>query len=251
MHFSFKRFFFCFAIPVLSFMIICLPSQAQHRSGGMNADGNVLGGSTAGSGGGGYIASDGWSVAVNGGYEMPLAELKDAYRAAPTFGLSIARKYKHFIFSLTGDYRNFQPKQRTSVYEGEFNGQPFTGTQTLSDFRGIGAYFGAAYEVLITPSASLYFGLNGGYIFSDFGVTSTNPFFELDISASSNIPYLGPKLGLNFAVTNALSIGVEGRYSTNIIQATDTGTTDQGADFTVTTQGYKSAAGNITLTYSF
>ena len=230
-------------------MIICLPSQAQRRMG-TNADGNILGGSTAGSGGA-YLSNNNWGLTINGGYETPLDELKDSYRAAPTFGLSIFRRYKHFNFSLTADYRNFQPKERTSTYEAEFNGQPFTGTQTLSDFRGIGAYLGVSYEVLITPSASFYFGLNGGYILSSFSVTSSNPFIDLDISASSNIPYLGPKLGVNFALTNTLNIGVEARYSTNILQATNNGVTDEGADFTISTQGYSSAAGNITLTYSF
>lgn len=250
MHFSPKRLVYSFAIPVLSLMIICSPSQAQHRSGGMNADGNILGGSRAGSGSR-YLAMTNWGLTVNAGYEIPLAELRDSYRGAPTFGISLSRRFNHFNFSLTGDYRNFQPKERTSSYEGEFMGQPFTGTQTLSDFRGIGAYLGASYEVLITPSASFYVGLNGGYIFSKFSVSSTSPFLDLDFSASSNVPYLGPKLGLNFAVTNTLSIGAEVRYSTNIVKSHDAGLTDQGAEFTLTTKGYSSAAGNITLTYSF
>ncbi|MGY3215453.1 hypothetical protein [Mucilaginibacter sp. HD30] len=246
MHFKFKRLFYFFVIPVLSLMVICLPSQAQHLSGGMNADGNLLGGSKRGSGGA-YLPTEGWSLAANGGIEAPLGDLRDSYKSAPTFGLTLSKKTNHFILSLTTDYRAYQPKQISYPIEVEFNGQVIAaGEIGISNFTGVGAYLGAAYEWLITPSASFYAGLNGGYMFSKYSFT-TETLQDITVtSQTNNIPFLGPKLGLNFAVTNRINVGIEARYSVSLAKTK----VDEFFDAPITPD-FKAYAGNLFLIYNF
>lgn len=212
----------------------------------MNADGNLLGGSKKGSGGA-YLPTEGWSLAVNGGYESPLGDLRDSYKSAPTFGLTLSKKANHFIFSLTTDYRAYEPKQVSFPIEVEVNGQVVTaGEIRLSNFTGVGAYLGIAREWLITPSASIYAGLNGGYVFSKYSFTVETPLDVTVESQTKNILFMGPKLGLNFAVTNRINIGVEARYSVSIAKTKPDDTFDAPI-----TPDFKAYAGNLFLTYNF
>jgi len=231
-------------------MIICKPSQAQHRSGGMNADGNLLGGSKRGGGGLGYLPTEGWALAVNGGYETPLGDLKQTYKAGPTFGLTVINRWKHFILSGTVDYRIYQPKIRTGIYEVEVNGQMVAaGEINFSNFNGLGLYLGAAYEVQITPGSSFYAGVNLGSIRSSYSYSyskSQGVEFDVPETPPSTIGYVGPKLGLNFALGNNIILGAEARYSFSV-----SGVSINSFDGTSSTEGFKSAAGNLFLAYSF
>jgi hypothetical protein len=251
MHFTFKRLLYTFAIPVLSLMIICLPSQAQRRSGGLNADGNLLGGSSAGSASGGYLPTEGWAVALNGGYETPIGTLKETYKAGPTFGLTVINRRNHFMLTGTVDYRTYQPKVSSGPFEVEVNGQLVAvGEVSLSNFNGLGLYLGAAYEVQITPGSSFYAGVNLGSIRSSYSYSfsSDYPGIEFDDPEmpSSTIGYVGPKIGLNFALGNRISLGAEARYSFSV-----SGVSINSFDGTTSTEGFKSAAGNLFLAYSF
>lgn len=246
MHFNLKRLFHFFVVLVLSLTIIYLPSHAQHRSGGMNADGNLLGGSKAGSGGG-YIPTAGWTIAANGGFEKPLGDLKDTYKAAPTFGITLSKRTNHFILSAAVDYRQYEPIQSVYPIELEFMGQTtIIGSITINNFKGIGAYVGGAYEMLITPGSSFYIGLNGGYIFSSTTLTIDDGTTSESGSVKDNIPFISPKIGLNVAVTNRINLGVEARYSVGISKGNYNITT---AD--TPTQSFKSVTGNLFLSYSF
>lgn len=247
MQFRFKRLFCFFAVPVLSLTIICLPSQAQHRSGGMNADGNLLGGSKRGSGGGGYISTEGWAVAVNGGYEAPLGDMREIYKAAPTFGATLMKKWNHLIFSGTVDYRSNKPKLSSFPLPIDISGQIVDGEVIYGNFSGVGLYAGVSYQTLITPAASFYVGVNGGTIISsyDFAVNYEGLFSIAD-RAKVNVTYVGPKLGLNFAITNRVSLGVEARYSVSLAKADYTDPTSD-----TVTKGFNSVAGNLFLSYSF
>lgn len=230
--------------------IFWLPAQAQHGSPGMNADGDLLGGSASGSGGGGYLAAEGWAVAVNGGYETPLGKLKETYKAGPVFGLTVINRWNHFILSGTIDYRIYQPKIRTGIYEVEVNGQPVAaGEINFSNFSGLGLYLSASYEVQITPGSSFYAGVNLGSIRSSYSYSyskSQGVEFDVPEMPSSTVGYVGPKLGLNFALGNKISLGVEARYSFSV-----SGVSIDSFDGTTSTEGFKSAAGNLFLAYSF
>lgn len=226
-------------------MIISTSLQAQHRSNGMNADGNLLGGSNAGSGGA-YIPTEGWAIAVNGGYETTLGELRDIYKAAPTFGLSLIERRNHFIFSLTADYRSFLPKQASFTFPYEVMGQTINGEIIYGNFQGVGVYAGAAYQMLITPSAGFYIGANIGSVFSKYEYVATvEPYYSETGGESKKMNYVAPKIGLNFAVANSLTLGVEARYS---LKFGGTYNSRSGGSFS---EGYNSVAGNLILAYSF
>ena len=212
----------------------------------MNADGNLLGGSNSGSGAA-YIPTSGLSIAVNVGYESPMANVKEAYKAAPTAGITLSKKMNHLIFSGGIDYREYVPKEAVSPIELEYLGQTTTvGTITISNFRGVGAYVGAAYETLITPASSFYLGVNGGYIFTLNTLIVDDGTDIQSSSVKTNIPLLTPKIGLNFAVTNRIGIGLEGRYTLGLAKGYYNVTM-----LDIPTQSFKSVAANLILQYNF
>ncbi len=221
-------------------------AYAQHRSTGMNAEGNLLSGSRAGSGGSGYIPSEGWAIALNGGYEMPLGDIREFYKPAPTFGATIMRRWNHFIFSGSVDYRVYQPKQSSFSNPVNVGGQITTIEVMYSDFSGMGLYAGAAYEMPITYAASFYVGLNVGTIMSnyDYAILQDNVPVYTD-RLKTNVTYVGPKLGLNFAVAKGLILGVEAKYNVSLAKASN-----DPNDNSVT-KGFNSAAANLFLSYSF
>lgn len=223
-------------------MIICLPSQAQHRSGGMNADGNLLGGSKKGSGGA-YLPTEGWSLAVNGGYESPLGDMKNDYKGGTTFGITVRKKARHFTFSGTVDYRQYKPKQAFSELDPT---QPGLGTVTIDNFTGIGIYVSSTYEFLITPESCVYIGLNGGYIYSSTNVEITTPLGSVSSPSKMRSPYIAPKIGLNFAVTNAITVGIQAKYSLSM-----TAVYDSPISMPEYTTSFGSMAGNLVVAYNF
>ncbi|MFD0751214.1 hypothetical protein ACFQZS_13770 [Mucilaginibacter calamicampi] len=245
MYLSLKRVIYSLAIPVFYLMVNCFSAQAQHRSVGMNADGNVLGGSKSG-GGGAYLPTEGWFLAVNGGYEAPLGEMRDIYKPAPTFGVTLMKKWNHLVISGTVDYRNNQPKQSSFPLDIDINGQTATGEVTYGNFSGIGIYAGVSYEALITPGASFYVGVNGGTIISKYDyAVSYEGIFAIADQAKVNITYIGPKLGLNFAINSRISLGAEARYSVSLSKA------DQDPSSDTVSKGFNSVAGNLVLRYGF
>ena len=249
MYFNLKRVLYSFALPVLSIMIFCLSSQAQRRSGGMNADGNLLGGSSAGSYDGGYITSDGWSASVNLGYENPTGELMSIegvtieYKGGPTAGLTIGKKVDHVTVSGTVDFRQFKPKQPFSELDPT---QPGFGSLVIDNFTGIGIYFSSTYEFLITPGSCVYVGLNGGYIFTSTNAVVNTPFGIDNYPSKSRAPFIAPKVGLDFAVTNAINVGIQARYGLKM-------TAVYSSTFTQPeyTTSFGSIAGNLVVTYNF
>jgi|GEM_PF-1713163 len=248
MHFSFKRLFCFFAIPVLALLIICLPAHAQRRYGGMNADGNLLGGSTASSGSVAEIPTSAWSIAQNTGYETPLGDFKDIYKGAPTFGISVFKRWNHLIIGGTIDYRSYTPKASSVAYPVDEANPNIIAAISYSKFTGIGAYVSAAYEVPIVPSASFYIGANLGSIFSKYSyeLTVGESYTEHGGGNYGQMPYIAPKLGLNFAVSNAITVGIEARYSLKY-----GGGSYNSREGGSVTQGFSSAAGNLVLAYNF
>ncbi|PJJ84126.1 hypothetical protein [Mucilaginibacter auburnensis] len=221
---------------------------AQHRSVGMNAEGNLLSGSRAGSGGG-YLPTSGWGLSVHGGYENPIGSITEIYKGGPSFGLNVINRWNHLILSGTVDYRSFVPKNRVLPLEIKINGQLVAdGEITLTNFTGLGVYLGAAYEFMITPGASFYAGVNLGAIRTDYNGTysGTAEAETTEEPTKSTTPYVGPKLGLNFALGNKISLGVEAKYALGLGKLNFT-----SIDGTPDTQGFKSVAGNLFLTYSF
>lgn len=229
-------------ILLILFIVCYLPANAQ-RTPGINADGDVLSGSNYNSGG--TIRQDGWSVALNSGYEAPLSDLGEVYKGAPTFGFTLARRVGNFVFSGTADYRKYKPKQSEFSY---YYDDQTSLTATYSNFSGVGFYAGVAYELPISGLIDIYGGVNGGYILSKYSLYATDgQFIEASVeSANSSISYFGPKLGFNFLVGGNFSISLEGRYSLSV-----TGANYNSREGSSVTPGFSSYAANVFLVYGF
>jgi hypothetical protein len=232
-----------YSILFILLVIIWSPSNAQRRNTpGINGDGDVLGGSSHNSGG--YTAQDGWLVSLNGGYESPLGDLKEIYKGAPTFGVTVRKRMGSLVYSGTIDYRKYKPKQSTFTYTDE---DVYSYTATYGDYSGIGLYGGIAYELPLGGLVSIYGGVNGGYMITKYEMSMQDgEDVILSESASTSAIYIGPKAGFNVAVSNNMSIGVEARYSLGVVGA-NYNSREGGS----VTPGFNSYAGNLFLTYSF
>ena len=245
MHFHFyNRFNFraAFVIIVL-FTTISLPLYAQNGSRGINADGDVLGGSSYNSGG--YGLRDSWMIALNGGYESPLGDLKDIYKGAATFGLNVRKRMGNLVYSGTIDYRAYKPRQRSFAYTVD-DVNYFTAA--YSNYTGAGIYLGIAYELPVSGLVSVYGGINGGFILTKFKLSGQDDdgstYFSQ--SATDQTTYIAPKAGFNILVSENISIGIEAKYSIGIAGA-NYNTRDGGS----VTRAFNSYAGNLFLIYSF
>jgi len=231
-------------IPVFFlFVILSLTANAQRNTPGINGDGDMLGGSSYNSGG--IIRQDGWSIALNGGYESPLGELKDVYKGAPTFGITVNRRVGNVVYSGTVDYRSYKPKQAEFLYN--YYDQAFL-TAVYSNYRGIGGYLGIAYEVPISGLLDVYVGVNGGFMLTSFSMDASDDegYVGLSSSSSSSTSYIGPKLGFNCAVSSNFSIGIEGRYSLGF-----SGASYNSREGGSVTSSFHSYAGNLFLVFNF
>ncbi|TFF33896.1 hypothetical protein [Mucilaginibacter psychrotolerans] len=223
---------------VLSLFIFC---KAHAQTRGMNADGDVLSGSNRSSGG--AVRQDGWLIAFNGGYESPMGDLKDSYKGSPTFGFSVMRRMDHLLYSGTIDYRSYKPL--ADKIQISYDGTDYYGA-TFSNYKGIGAYLGIAYE-LSAGDINFYGGVNGGFVLVSYKITvdDTN-FSSIESLSNGQSTYIAPKVGFNFMLSNNIGIAVEGRYSLGVVGG-NYNTRSGGS----TTPGFNSVAGNLFLTYSF
>ncbi|TWR29318.1 hypothetical protein FPZ43_10190 [Mucilaginibacter pallidiroseus] len=238
---SLTRTHICAVLLTLFFVTLISFNANAQRSPGMNADGDVLGGSTRSSS---AIRSDGWQAAINIGYESPLGELKDIYNGSPTYGINVLRKKDHLLFSGTIDYRNYKPKYADFSYIDE---DGYYYSSKYSRYRGIGLYLGVAYEISFDGQFSFYGGLNGGFILTSYKSTINSDFYSGTYEVSNyRTNYVAPKLGFTYMLTNNVSIGLEAKYSLGV-----TGATYNTRDGGTTEKGFNSYAGNMFLTYCF
>lgn len=219
----------------------CLTAHAQ-RTAGMNADGDVLGGSNSSSGG--VIRQDGWLLVLNGGYESPLGDVKESYQGSPTFGISVMRRMGNFLYSATVDHRAYKPLADliSITYDDENYFEA-----SFSKYKAIGLYLGVAYEVPLSGDINFYGGVNGGYMLVSYKILVNDPnFSSIEEASNAQNTYIAPKLGLNFMLSSRIGMALEGRYSLGVIGA-NYNSRSGGS----TTKGFNSVAGNIFLTYNF
>lgn len=218
-------------------LLMCLSVNAQ-KSRGMNADGDILSGSTHSSGG--FVQEDGWMLGVNGGYESPLGDVKQSYGGSPTFGINVLRRKERVLYSATLDYRSYKPLQDSSSVT--YDGTNFYNAK-FSNYRGIGLYLGVAYELPL----SVFAGVNGGTMLISYKITIDDPnFASTEQYSNAQSTYIGPKVGLNFMLSRNLGLMLEGRYSLGVI-----GGSYNSREGGSVTKGFNSYAGNAFLTYNF
>jgi hypothetical protein len=227
-----------FVLTLLSYS----PIFAQRRgSGGINSDGDMIGGSTHNSGG--FIREDGWGLSLSAGYETPNGDLKEIYKGAPTFGLTLTRRMGNIVYSGMVDSRMYKPRQDVYIYSEE--GFPDI-YQAYSKYRGIGLYLGVAYELPVTGFIDIYGGVNAGFVFTSFKAIASDGTTEVTASADTQVGYIGPKIGFNVAISNNISIGVEGRYGLAF-----SGGGYNSREGGSLQNGFNATSGNLFITYNF
>ncbi|MES2267240.1 MAG: outer membrane beta-barrel protein [Bacteroidota bacterium] len=229
---------------VFSFLLImiCSAANAQRRSSGMNADGDLLGGSSYNSGG--YIMQDGWAMAISGGYESPQGELKEIYKGTTVFGASVRKRMGNIVYLGTIDYRAYKPRQSSFDYSED--GVSYY-TASYSNYTGLGVYAGIAYEVPLGGLLSIYGGANAGFVFTKFTMTAGDGESTfLSASASEKATYIAPKAGFNIFLSEKISLGIEAKYSLGAVGANYN--SREGGSIT---PGFHTLAGNVFLIVQF
>ena len=210
-----------------------------------NNGGLTYGGSSGGSNGSGGFGST-WAISLSGGYDVPTGDLGTTFKAAPTFSFSVLRNYGDFTFNTTIGYVSYKPKVDTFYY---FGNDPTQGYIQYGNFSSLEIYAGVAYNVQVADNAKIYFGANIGTYYNFFSYTSNDGQGNIDSeNTTESQSYIAPKLGVDFMVSDNLSLGVEAKY--NFMLSSDSGTGD-AYDSGYTTTVNKSFSGNVALTYHF
>jgi len=218
-------------------------TDAPKRSnGGLTFGGN--GGSGGSSGGGGFGST--WAIQLAAGYDAPTGDLGTTFKGAPTFSFSVLRNYGDFTFNTTIGYVSYKPKLDTFYFYGN---DPTEGYVHYGNYSTLEFYVGAAYNISVGDNAKVYIGANIGTYYNFFSFDTNDG--EGDISSANSTQsssYIAPKLGVDFMVSDNLSLGIEARY--NFSLSSDSGSGD-AYDSGYSTTVNKSFAGNVALTYHF
>jgi hypothetical protein len=202
------------------------------------------GGGSSSGGGGGFEST--WAISLSGGYDVPTGNLGTTFKAAPTFSFSVLRNYGDFTFNTTIGYVSYKPKMDTFYFYGN---DPTQGYVQYGNFSSLEIYAGAAYNVHVADNAKIYFGVNIGTYYNFFSYTSNDGAGDISTSnTTESQSYIAPKIGVDFMVSDNLSLGVEAKY--NFMMSSDSGTGD-AYDSGYSTTVNKSFSGNVALTYHF
>jgi len=187
-----------------------------------------------------------WGISVSAGYDSPLGDLGTTFKAAPTFSIGLNRNFGNFTISSNIGFVSFAPKQDTIFADPLDHTQGYT---KYSNYTSIEFYLGAAYNISFGDKAKLYLGFNLGTYYTSLTYDENDGQGDDNSDDSFNeIAYIAPKLGVNFMLTENMSLGIEGKYNFLISSASGTGDAyDSGYSSTVD----KSVSGNVVLTYSF
>jgi hypothetical protein len=105
-------------------------------------------------------------------------------------------------------------------------------------------YLGVAYNFELTEGVKAYGGVNFGAYFTHLVYHSVDEFINDNTDLHEENVYLAPKIGLNYAVGDNVTIGIEGKYNTFIIAG-------QKSDNARVGTINSSYAGNLILAYNF
>jgi len=225
-------------------LLLALAILSIHTT--VNAQHHSNGGLTYGGGSNGYGGDSEWGISLMAGYDVPTADLATTYKAAPTFGISLIRNLGNFTFNATIGYVSYQPKLDTFYVDASDHSQGYI---HYGNYSSIEFYAGAAYNIQVADGAKLYFGLNIGTYYTHLAYDSNDGSGdENDADGYNEASYVAPKIGVNFMISDNMSLGVEGKYNFQLSSSSGTGDAyDSGYSTTVE----KSFSGNVVLTYNF
>lgn len=216
-------------------LLIYSSAQAQHH----NYSGLSYGGGSNGDG-------SNWGISVLGGYDIPTGDLGTTFKAAPTFGVSVKHNLGDFTFNANIGFVSYKPKLDTFYNDPT---DKTAGYIKYDNYSSLQFFVGGAYNVAIGDQAKFYFGLDLGSYYNYFSYVSNDGLYGYDAGNSTDEEsYVAPKLGINFNVSDNISLGVEAKY--NFLFASSSGSGD-AYDYGYVTTVNKTFSGNLVLTYNF
>ncbi|WP_221284649.1 outer membrane protein [Mucilaginibacter sp. SP1R1] len=234
---------FLFKVILIGAFICCsVTAMAQRRSHAAL---------TYGGGGGGTNFDSGYGVTFGFGVDAPLGNLKDVYKAAPAYDLSVVRFLGDFTVGLNLGYHVYKPKDDVAsagdiTIDGNADGTVTVdnGTTVFSNYKVYSAYASAVYNVDLSDDTRLYGGANIGLYVTHyaFAFTTDDGNYAVAELRDRNI-YLAPRLGVIFALTENIGLSFDARY--NFFAPTSNTQYESSGSF------YTSMAGQVGLTYKF
>jgi hypothetical protein len=196
-------------------------------------------------GGGGNGGGTDWGISISGGYDVPLGDMGATFKAAPTFAIGVKHNFGNFTFNVNIGLVSYKPKLDTSYVDPADH---TAGYVKYDNFSSIEYYAGAAYNIAIADQAKFYFGLDIGSYYNYYSYVSYDGFGYDSADTYDDESYIAPKLGINFLVSDNLSLGIEGKY--NFLFSYSSGASD-AYNYGYTTTVNKSYSGSVILTYNF
>lgn len=207
------------------------------------------GGLTYGGGNGSGNGDRSWALSLTAGYDAPQGDMSSTFKAAPTFGFSYLNNYNNFTFNATFGYVSYKPKFDTAYFVGNDLTQGYV---QYGSFNSVELYTGAAYNISISNNAKFYFGFDLGTYVNFFNYSTNDG--EGDNYAYNTTyeqQFIAPKLGLDFMVSDNLSLGVQAKYNFILSAPQDYNLADNYYESGYTAVSYKTFSGHVTLTYHF
>jgi len=218
------------------FILACSSVNAQRRN-----DAYLTYGGGSNGGGSGL-----WGIVFTAGYDVPVGNFATTFKAAPAFAIGVNRNYGDFTFNTTIGYISYKPKLDTFFYNGTDNTAGYIKYENLSSIQ---VYLGVAYNIAIADEAKFYFGVDLGTYYNHFAYDSNDGEGGIDeADTEDEVSYVAPKLGINFMVSDDISIGIEGKYNFQLSSSSGSG---DAYDYGYATTVNKSFSGNFVLTYNF
>jgi len=195
--------------------------------------------------------SSNWAVALSLGYDVPQGDLSTTFKAAPTYNFSVLNYYGDFTFNATIGYVTYKPKFDTVYYVGN---DPTQGYFQYGNYSSLEIYTGAAYNISIADNAKFYFGLDVGSYINFFSFTSNDGEGNISKNSTTNgQQFVAPKIGVDFMVSDNLSVGLEAKYNFLLSGSSETEIGDDYdySSYSYSAVSYRTFSGHVTLTYHF
>ena len=196
--------------------------------------------------------SSNYGLTFSADADVPMHNLKGVYKAGPAFDAGLIRDFKNFTFSVNLGYRVYQPRYNAYVDHDDYGNAD--GTVSYSNYTSIAIYTSIVYNLALSPSVTVIAGINSGAYITSYSYNRNAAAYD-DLSSFSDHQsltesqsYFAPKLGLNFAVSENLRLGVEAKYNVFSTATYTYNTTYSSPD---TGTSYSSWASGLTLTYRF
>jgi hypothetical protein len=222
---------------VMVFMLLMLAGsavQAQYNTMRMNFDGTA--------------SQSGFGLTGGVNMDVPMHNLSNVYSPSPSGEVGVQYYLKNWLFGIHGSYHALQPKQ-SIFYDVDNYGTVYSAT-SFGSYVSYGVYISAAYRFPINRRTHLIAGINAGNYYSSYKFITLDVASSTTYSGSAAEPqgYFAPKLGLDYQLSEDVSVGVHTQYD---VSGSYSYTYDSQAGASSMGRVFSSWASGVSLSYRF